>query len=283
MLNKLKQFINHIKNFHPEVHTGAEEISSVQVDNPNRIIHHEMTITSTVKSSEEIKDEIFSIIERQLDESHEDMRHVKVTALSGPFMRCVKIQNNQSLRTYRIEIPKHTTKDCVITIFKLERTNNVVKDVDSFYNGPAEEISVHELYKRVHAGVFADGWISEHIDRSHDISTAHAVMMESVNELPKEDNQLSCAVIETVQIQQTNDGVILAKMKFKGLEGLKVVEIAEWETRSYRPQSVFVINSEGGYGVWKFNKVMKYAHFGQDDWKKIRSYFTTRSTDRSYA
>ena len=202
------------------------------------------------------------MLERQIDESHEDMRHVKVSALSGPFMRCVKVQNNQSLRTHRIEIPKNTNRNCVITVFKLERTNNVVKDVDSFYNGPAEEITIHELYKRVKAGEFVDKWISEHVDRTHDVSTAQAVMMKTVNDVPVHQNQLACGVIDTVQIRQSDDGMILAKLTFKGIEGSKIIEIAEWETRSYRPMSIFVINSEGGYGVWKFNKVMKYAHAG---------------------
>ena len=211
-----------------------------------------------------------SILKEALEKQINHHENIVVNEINGPAFLTVKIYNYNSLRSYRFEIPVKETG--MIRVYQLERTHNVIEDIDDFYKGEMQELPFMTVWERCIGGEFTDKWILESVNRSHNVDSAYAAKQKHLGDLPGQDT-VYYSVIEKIKylpIDQTSDKQKII-IQFHDLEGELEVEVPKRNIGLYQPDRLFVINYKGQHGIFKLSKARKFLRFSKEDWRSIKN------------
>lgn len=192
---------------------------------------------------------------------------VKVVLINGPSFYTIKVHNHVSLRTYRIEIDNQP--DMPIRVYNLERTHNIIHDIDDFYKGSCAEYEFNNILKDCIDGVYFDDWITEVVDRSDDVDQALCTKMEHACDKPKDDTYVKYAIISRIKMHPPETETQKLTLSFIDIPGDYTVTVNKRDLGLYQIDRLLVVNSEGKHAVFKLSKARKFLKFKSTDWRDI--------------
>lgn len=241
------------------------------------------------RSPLEIKDIVLMELLRQRNAFLPNTDALAILELQGPNQYVIKVENPDNLRNWRIEIPKNSNPCKDILVYQLERTNNVVEDIDQFYKGPCFRYhSLGELMSDINAFKFMDEWIIEDLDRSTDIVKGMAFPRPTCDAIPADPSMVYYQIIDSVKLLQVMSvngkwmhSLLLSFKPFPTDEELTYPELniivpAE-DARTYNSGVIFVINYKGKHAAFKFSKARKFLSFTSKDWGVLKQLAVPRS------
>lgn len=223
------------------------------------------------KDLNQLLDEVHKVaVERQTEEEAYDLEY---TRIDGPFQKVLKILNKQSIRMIRIELPKEDNKEQRIAVHLLERTHDVLEDIDNFYQGKTiffDKLS--DVLYFIKVSSYFGTWIKEPVDRMHDREVINGKLMEHAEQVPEIGTAL-CAYIRKVLILDFQEDKTMMSLMLKGPQGrfVKVITVPRSVSRSFAPGSIYVLTPAGKEVGLAFGKCRKYILFNKDDWRSIRN------------
>lgn len=211
-----------------------------------------------------------AVLNREVKEDHYD--NVEYSQLEGPYQHVLKIINKQSIRMIRIEVPKEKNKDQRIVVHVLERTHDILKDIDNFYQGDSYYFEkINGVIEFVETSTLFGSWIKEHIDRTKDREQVQGTVLETDDQVPDKD-QVLCALIKNVLIIDFMPDQVTMVLRLKGKYGklVKKVTTSRENAKSFQINSVYVLTSLGKETGLQFGKCRKYIMFDKENWRKLR-------------
>lgn len=240
--------------------------------------HYLLKILQQFKSDTIRVEPLFEQTSQSLSEfvvEHPTGHHIlTIVPIDGPYQYVVKLINTANLRSIRIEVPKEENKWQTIMIRYLERTANVVKNLDNFYIGESTAVDYHdyaEVIDMAESGEFFTDWLFEKIDRSQDLDMAHGIMMQNIYDKPTDHESVCVGVIETVKPVDIRDTEVTLDIRLKGCEGVLRSTVTRASSKRYKSGRIFVINQDGVHVSFMFGKAKKFIKFSRDDWELLKT------------
>jgi len=210
------------------------------------------------------RDEIYKALTKSINHPS-----IKILVVNGPNFYTVKIHNYANLRTYRFEIDAHG--DGPIAVYQLERTHNIVHDINEFYIGTRSEVRYDDLLWLCKSGKYLDEWLTATVDRSCDIEVAAAYRAKDITHLPENDEYVNYAIVDKVKLLPAIGDRQKIVLTFVDLPGEITVIVPRRNVGLYQPDRLYITNTYGKHAVFKLTKARKFLKFKAGDWKELQN------------
>lgn len=223
-------------------------------------------------------EELVSIAKEQLEKQPSKNRFV-VSDNRTKHHYIFKLVNTVTKRVLRVEIPTLDNINQKIHVVHLERKENIIENLSSFYDTYTLSIrNKEELMNYFKTGAIFSKWITDHVYRNNDVDYANATLLPSLYIVPDKEDIVYVDVISSVEIEEENDEEVTLSISLchnSGASETEVITIPSSMQKHFKKNSIYVVTHSGSVMAVPLSKARHYLRFDKEAWSTIHKYLLT--------